>query len=140
FEIYLFNVRLIYVLCDADEVWNKGMLLLGPQCIGHIELQPLVCGCFLELALEVAKNAVELRLGLREVENLGHLFFRVPAGTGIGHRQAGRNTVRREEKVTSYSLELGIKIQGERRVAFHDRRNLSRTSFARQAHAPSNHN
>jgi hypothetical protein len=64
-------------------------------------------------------------LAFPEMQDLGHLRFGVAASAGIGHRQRGRNAVRREKEIARGGPKLGVEVTGESSIAVHQRLGLA---------------
>src|SRR5262245_3721333 len=52
-----------------------------------------------------------------EMQRFGHLFGRLAARAGIGHRQRSRDALRREEEVAALSTQPGVQVERELGIA-----------------------
>jgi hypothetical protein len=105
------------VSVDRLEVGREKRLAgLAPEPVGDRE-RGLVAAERQRLR-ELSERGVQPVLAELEVKRLGHLLGRLGAGPGIGHRQGGRDALGGAEDVAlALGAELGVKIDGELRVA-----------------------
>jgi hypothetical protein len=111
---------------------------LGPQRVGDGQLDAVRLFRVSQLLLEFAERRMERRVTLAEAQDVAHLHFRVTTRSGISHGQATGNAVGRHEKIAWRVLEMGVKIEGERGVALHQRVRLRRLGARRQSYAQCN--
>ena len=107
------------------------MSLLSPQRIRDIQFNPLLLTCFSKLALKFTKGGMNFSLIAFQMQDLAHLLFRITAGAGVGHRQAGRDAVRRKEEIPRCGLELAVEVQRKCRVRVGDRLATRRSTAQR---------
>ena len=107
-EIGLVNIGLVFTFSEVQKTGQKWMAFLRPECVGDVQLHPLLFAGLIKPPLKHAESRTDLVLISIKVENRSDFLLRVAPCAGIRHRQRSRNTVRREEHISGTGFELVV--------------------------------